>query len=62
MLELGTKAPDFALPDTTGKTVRLADFKNARALVVMFICNHCPFVKHTSRTIPTTARRRWRKK
>lgn len=46
MLELGTKAPDFALPDTTGKTVRLADFQNAKALVVMFICNHCPFVKH----------------
>lgn len=46
MLPLGTAAPDFALPDTLGKTVSLADFSQARALVVMFICNHCPFVKH----------------
>jgi peroxiredoxin len=46
MLDLGTPAPDFALPDTTGKTVRLADFRDAPALLVMFICNHCPFVKH----------------
>jgi len=46
MLELGTQAPDFALPDTNGKTVRLSDFDEAKALVVMFICNHCPFVKH----------------
>ena len=46
MLPLGTKAPDFRLPDTAGKTVSLADFKNARALLVAFICNHCPYVKH----------------
>lgn len=46
MLELGTKAPDFSLPDTTAKTVRLADFKDAKALVVVFMCNHCPFVIH----------------
>jgi peroxiredoxin len=46
MLPLGTSAPDFRLPDTTGKTVSLADFKNASALLVMFICNHCPYVKH----------------
>lgn len=46
MLALGTPAPDFALPDTTGRTVRLADFAAAPALVVMFICNHCPYVKH----------------
>ena len=46
MLELGTPAPDFALPDTDGRTVSSDDFADARALLVMFICNHCPFVKH----------------
>jgi peroxiredoxin len=46
MLPLGTKAPDFHLPDTTGNIVSLEDFKTSRALVVMFICNHCPYVKH----------------
>jgi peroxiredoxin len=46
MLPLGTTAPDFRLPNTDGKTVSLADFKDARALVVVFMCNHCPFVKH----------------
>jgi peroxiredoxin len=46
MVPLGTKAPDFRLPDTNGKTVSLADFTGAPALVVMFICNHCPYVKH----------------
>ncbi len=47
MLPLGTTAPDFALPDTTAdmKTVSRSDFAG-RPLVVMFICNHCPFVKH----------------
>jgi peroxiredoxin len=46
MLPLGTVAPDFRLPDTNGKMVALADFKDARALVIAFICNHCPYVKH----------------
>ena len=46
MLALGTSAPDFRLPDTDGKIVSLADFKNAPALAVLFICNHCPYVKH----------------
>jgi len=46
MLPLGTVAPDFSLPDTNGKTVSLADFKGAPALLVMFICNHCPYVIH----------------
>jgi len=45
MLPLGTAAPDFRLPDTSGKTVSLADFKSAPALVVVFMCNHCPYVK-----------------
>ena len=46
MLPLGTPAPAFRLPDTTGRLVALADFANAPGLLVMFICNHCPFVKH----------------
>jgi len=46
MLPLGTAAPDFKLPDTDGKLYALKDFAQADALVVMFICNHCPFVKH----------------
>jgi peroxiredoxin len=46
MLELGTAAPHFALPDTSGAVVSLDDFDAASALLVMFICNHCPFVKH----------------
>ena len=46
MIPLGTIAPDFRLPDTTGKLVALADFKAAPATLVMFICNHCPFVRH----------------
>ena len=46
MLPLGTTAPDFNLPDTNGEMAALEDFKGAPALVVMFICNHCPYVKH----------------
>jgi peroxiredoxin len=46
MLPLGTSAPDFRLPDTRGQMVALADFKSAPVLLVLFICNHCPFVKH----------------
>jgi len=49
MLPLTTKAPDFHLPDTEGKTVSLSDLRDARALVVVFLCNHCPFVKHVIR-------------
>ncbi|MBN1805207.1 MAG: thioredoxin family protein [Sedimentisphaerales bacterium] len=46
MLPLGTSAPDFNLPDTEGKIVSLDDFKAAKAFLVIFMCNHCPFVKH----------------
>lgn len=46
MLPLGTQAPDFTLPATDGSTVALADFAGAPALLVMFICNHCPYVRH----------------
>lgn len=47
MLPLGTPAPAFSLPEpATGKIVSLDDFKDAPALLVIFMCNHCPFVKH----------------
>jgi len=46
MLSLGTAAPDFALPATTGEMVSLSDFAQSSLLLVAFICNHCPFVKH----------------
>ena len=48
MLPLGTKAPDFSLGNTDGKTVSLSDFADAPALLVIFMCNHCPFVKHVA--------------
>jgi peroxiredoxin len=47
MLELGTPAPDFSLPDVvSGRTITLESLKDERALLVMFISRHCPFVKH----------------
>jgi peroxiredoxin len=49
-LELGTQAPDFALTDVvTGKTVKRDDFRGQKALLVMFICTHCPYVKHVEK-------------
>ncbi len=46
MAPLGSPAPDFALPNVDGRTVRRDDVAGGRALLVMFLCNHCPFVKH----------------
>jgi peroxiredoxin len=46
MVPLGTRAPDFALADTGGRVVRRDDFADAPALLVMFLCNHCPYVRH----------------
>jgi peroxiredoxin len=47
MIPLGTKAPDFELPDAvTDQKVRLGDSVSGKATVIMFICNHCPYVKH----------------
>jgi len=56
MLDLGTRAPDFALPDTEGRTVTLADFTDAPALLVMFICNHCPYVQHVREELARVGR------
>jgi len=56
MLPLGTRAPDFRLPDPTGSIVSLADFQHAPALLVVFICNHCPYVKHIREGLAKLAR------
>jgi peroxiredoxin len=47
MLPLGTKAPDFELPDVvSGKLISLADYTGKQAILLIFLCQHCPFVKH----------------
>lgn len=52
MLELGTQAPDFTLPDTISeKNVSLSDLASDKATVVMFLCNHCPYVLHVNEEI-----------
>ena len=56
MLPLGTTAPDFKLSDTNGKIVSLADFPDQPALLVLFICNHCPYVKHIRAGLAQLAR------
>jgi len=56
MLELGTRAPDFGLPEpATGSRVARSDF-DGTPLLVMFICNHCPFVKHIRSALAEFAR------
>jgi len=57
MLALGTDAPDFALPDVrTGRILRLADFDHRKALLVMFICRHCPYVGHVRKGLARLGR------
>ncbi|EQD47315.1 alkyl hydroperoxide reductase/ Thiol specific antioxidant/ Mal allergen, partial [mine drainage metagenome] len=46
MLALGTQAPDFSLPDADGKLWRLSDLASQKPLLVIFLCNHCPYVIH----------------
>ena len=48
MVPLGTAAPDFALPDVSGRILSFADVAGPRGTLVMFLCNHCPFVKHVA--------------
>jgi peroxiredoxin len=56
MLPLGTKAPDFSLINVDGKAVSLSDLAGAPALVVIFMCNHCPFVKHIAPALSAASR------
>lgn len=56
MLALGTPAPEFRLPEPAGKMVSLADFEGAPALLVVFMCNHCPYVKHIRGALAKLAR------
>src|SRR5687767_15676425 len=56
MLPLGTPAPVFELPDPDGKLVSITDFSAAPALVVGFLCNHCPFVQHVAGGLGELAR------
>ncbi|MEJ5237401.1 MAG: redoxin domain-containing protein, partial [Limisphaera sp.] len=56
LLPLGTPAPEFRLPDTNGRWVSLADFPGAAAYLVMFLCNHCPYVKHIRSALAEFAR------
>jgi len=56
MPELGTPAPDFNLPDTSGEHVSLADFADRKALLVVFMCNHCPYVKHIREALAAFAK------
>ncbi|MDJ0713041.1 MAG: thioredoxin family protein [Prochloraceae cyanobacterium] len=52
MLKLGTKAPNFQLPDVvSGNTISLETFADKKAILVMFICQHCPFVKHVQQEL-----------
>ena len=56
MLHLGTRAPDFSLPDPQGRLVSLRDFRQAPALLVAFLCNHCPYVIHIRAALAAFAR------
>ena len=60
-LAIGAKAPDFSLPATDGKTYKLSDFKDAKALVIFFTCNHCPFVKGSDEVTRQTAEKYMKK-
>ena len=55
MTPLGTPAPTFSLPDTEGTVVSLEELRDAPALLVMFICNHCPYVKHVQHELAVLA-------
>ncbi|HLF15952.1 MAG TPA: thioredoxin family protein [Candidatus Thermoplasmatota archaeon] len=55
MITLGTPCPNFALPDTDGRLVRRDDVRDAPALLVIFLCNHCPYVKHVANDLAQVA-------
>jgi thiol-disulfide isomerase/thioredoxin len=55
---LGKRAPEFHLPDTvSGRWVTLKELKSDKATVIMFLCNHCPYVKHINATLVSIASR-----
>jgi len=56
MLPLGTPAPDFALPDIDGKIISRSDFHHRPGLLVVFLCNHCPYVIHLRSALAQLAR------
>lgn len=56
MIELGSPAPDFLLPSTEGGNISLRDFEDDKALVVLFICNHCPYVIHIAPALAALAK------
>ncbi|MCX4245219.1 thioredoxin family protein [Paraliomyxa miuraensis] len=56
MLSLGTEAPSFRLPDPSGQMVSLDDQPEAKAYLVVFMCNHCPFVKHIREELAALSR------
>jgi peroxiredoxin len=56
MLRLGTQAPAFRLPDTDGRLVALDDVPSAPAVLVIFLCNHCPYVKHVRHELARLAK------
>ena len=57
MLPLGTLAPDFSLPATvSGRSLSLAQIRGTQATIIMFTCNHCPYVKHVQAEIVRLAR------
>ena len=55
MLPLGTQAPDFSLKNVDGSTVSLSDFSDSKGLLVIFMCNHCPFVIHLREALASFA-------
>jgi peroxiredoxin len=57
MIPIGTTAPDFRLPDPEGKMVALLDAKNAKGVLVIFLCNHCPYVKHIRAPLAAAAKK-----
>ena len=58
MIALGTKAPEFSLPDTvTGNSISLQQVAGSTATVIMFLCNHCPYVKHINQELVALANR-----
>jgi peroxiredoxin len=56
LLPLGSRAPEFLLPDIYGPMVGLSSFRNAKALLVVFMCRHCPYVRHVQHEIARLAR------